>query len=670
MDFFQAQDNAIRKTKRLVLYYLLAVVAIVIAVYCAVTIGIFAYNYWTSQETAPSQSDRLAAVAIWDTSRFLLTVLGVVALVGVGSLYKTLALRGGGAAVAKSLGGERVDRSTNNPKRKQLLNVVEEMAIASGVPVPEVYILPDEPSINAFAAGWSFDDAVIAVSAGALQQLSRDELQGVVAHEYSHILYGDCRLNIRLMGVLFGIMMLTVFGRVIGAIFRGGGRRRRGGAVVYMGGGRRRSSSGGGKGSGGALILAVIVVVVLVTIIGYIGTMFARIIQAAISRQREYLADAAAVQFTRNPDGIAGALKKIGGTQHRAVLEHPSASEAAHMFFADGLRRSFYTSAFATHPPLKARIRKIQPEWDGKVEKTAPAPEEAPAAPQPKVEARQHADGRKFIEGMAILGSVGALGGEQIAHARKITTAIPESLDRLMRDEEGAKQVIVALVMVDNELDDEAQWQVVEAAIPTDALEPMREIYRVIRQLPRETRLAMLELASTTLAQSSLPDKDDYLTLLNNLIQTDSQLSLYEFCIRRILRERLTRKSGSAQGSGSVQYMQLKPKVAEAAGNLLSVVAREVAGARDPAELMDRSLKAQYLLYNKVAYQKDSEGDLAQLDRSLDILRSSAFAIRAQCLRAVVHCVKADGRLTPEEAEALRMLSLSLDCPVPPMGIN
>ncbi|NDV63581.1 M48 family metallopeptidase [Puniceicoccales bacterium CK1056] len=655
MDFFEAQDNAIRKTKRLVFFYAVAVVCIVVCVYLAVTVGEFTYHQLSRPEGATySPMDRMDVV---DTGRIVWTAIGVVLLVGMGSLYKTLSLRGGGASVATSLGGERVDRSTNDHKRKQLLNVVEEMAIASGVPVPEVYILNREASINAFAAGWGRDDAVIAVSAGALATLSRDELQGVVAHEYSHVLHGDCRLNIRLMGVLFGIVMLTIFGRLLGSIFRGG---------IYASGGRRRSS-GGGKGNGGALIIAVIVVVILVTIIGYIGSFFARLIQAAISRQREYLADAAAVQFTRNPDGIAGALKKIGSHSTHAVLEHPSASEAAHMFFADGLARGF-SSALATHPPLDERIRLIDPQWDGKYDRHRPVKRKPEKAPSEEAAKAARPSGRQMIEGMAILGAIGTMSTGNLATAQQITGAIPESLDSRMRESEGARKVILALVMADNTLDDDAQWKVVEAAFSPDEITSIREAYDQVLALPRETRLAALELSTTTLTQSPLPGREDFLTLLNSLIQVDEHLSLYEFCVRRILRERLARGSGSASSDSSVQYMQLKPEVAKAVGNLLSIVAREAAGAGQPAALVSEAVTPLYLLNGKVSYHEAGEGDMGQLDHSLDILRSSAFAIRAQCLRAVVHCIKADGKLLPEEAESLRMLSLSLDCPAPPLG--
>lgn len=345
------------------------------------------------------------------------------------------------------------------------------------------------------------------------------------------------------------------------------------------------------------------------------------------------------------------------------------------MFFADGIRASSFASAFSTHPPLKSRIKKIQPSWDGKVEVEKATVEERVAAAAPaqastpsgSIPVKSQPDGRTFIEGMAILGAVGSLSSEQINTAKRITAEIPADLDTLMREDIGARQAIIALVMADNHLDDEAQWQVVEAALSAEECEKLRDVYQTIKEMPRGGRLAALELATTTLAQAHIEDKDDYMTLLNNLMQTDSQLTLYEFCIRRILRERLSRGGLNAQGSSSVHYMQLKPKVAKAVGNMLSIVAREASGARDPSDLMARSLKAQYLLNNKVAYEEKTDGENLQLDRSLDVLRSTAFAIRAQCLRSVVHIIRADGKLEPQEAEVLRMLSLSLDCPVPPI---
>ncbi len=187
--------------------------------------------------------------------------------------------------MARSLGGTRIGRDTTDFKRKRLHNVVEEMSIASGVPMPEVYVLEQERSINALAAGHTPANAAVVVTQGALDTLSRDELQSVVAHEFSHVLNGDMRPNVQLMGWLFGLLVVALIGRTL---LRCAPRGRRG-------------------------ALAVMVAALAVMILGYAGLFFARLLQAAVARQRERLADASSVQFTRNPGGLRGALLKVAG---------------------------------------------------------------------------------------------------------------------------------------------------------------------------------------------------------------------------------------------------------------------------------------------------------------------------------------------------------------------
>ncbi|MEX0321326.1 MAG: M48 family metallopeptidase [Puniceicoccaceae bacterium] len=667
MDFFQAQDDARKKTKVLVFYYAMAVIIITLAVYAAVTVGFVYYQY----QTKPSAA--IDAALLYDPIRFLLVVAGVGATIGLGSLYKVMTLRSGGSAVAESLGGERVDRSTKDPKRKMFLNVVEEMAIASGVPVPEVYILKQEAAINAFAAGWSAEDAVIAVSAGALNELSRDELQGVVAHEYSHVLYGDCRMNIRLMGVLFGIMMLSVFGRIM-RIAIGGGRRRRGG-MVYVGGSRRRSSSSG-KG-GGAAIIAVIIVIVLVTIIGYIGTFFGRLIQAAISRQREYLADAAAVQFTRNPEGIAGALKRIAVNTYKSELLHPNASEAAHMFFADGIERSF-SAALSTHPPLEQRIRAIQPNWDGKYE--AAKKKSKPARTEAKKDLAQEkasaafpigagGSGMEKLQGMVVLGAIGSMSTENLDTARQITSSIPDDLDARMRQSDGASHAIIALLLVDNTEDDVKQAEIIRQYLEDEDVQAVEEVEKQIATMPRKGRLAVMELATTTLTQVAEFEREGFYDLIDSLIRADDKVTPYEYCMRRILRERLKRGQGIPSGKAGLSYSQVDDELGRSISTVLSFVAQASSGSKSGEELVQGSLEGLYLLMHKVQWLGDETPGLDVLDEAFDQLKLSSFAIRSQFLRAVVACIKEDGELSAAEAEMLRMFGLSLDCPIPPLGI-
>ncbi|MDZ4263884.1 MAG: M48 family metallopeptidase, partial [Pseudomonadota bacterium] len=336
MNFFESQDRVRKNTIQLVLLFGLAVVTLIIMVNLLVMV---AFGYINSEQL--QEGGTLLQQMDWQT--FAAVSAAVVVVVLAGSLYKIMVLSAGGKVVAESLGGQLIPQNSEDLKQRKLLNVVEEMAIASGTPAPPVYLLADEPGINAFAAGFSPRDAVIGVTQGTIDHLSREQLQGVIAHEFSHIFNGDMRLNIRLIGVLHGILILGIIGYYL----------------LYSTSFSRRGRSNA-KNAGGILALAIGLMV-----IGFAGTFFGGLIKAAVSRQREYLADASAVQFTRNPDGIAGALKRIGGLEFGSKVENPGAPEVSHAFFAQGVS-GFMQSLSATHPPLAKRILRIDPHWDGK----------------------------------------------------------------------------------------------------------------------------------------------------------------------------------------------------------------------------------------------------------------------------------------------------------------
>lgn len=318
----------------------------------------------------------------------------MILVVGGGSMVRTIQLSfGGGKLVAESMGGRLLQRSAiQDPRERRLLNIVEEMALASGIPVPPVYLI-DEDGINAFAAGYSPSDAVIGVTRGCLKLLKRDELQGVIAHEFSHIFNGDMKLNIRLMGLVFGLLVLSLLGQILVRI------------ILESRSGRSRSSSSG-KDNTVAIILVLFLIGLTLWLLGLLGQGIARIIQAAISREREYLADASAVQFTRNPDGIAGALKKIGAFSGHGSIKRVETSEVNHMLFACGLGKAAMFS-LDSHPPLPERIRRIDPQWDGtypQIELEDDAQVEASEAANPPKD-----KGRDFLQkaiGYQILGSL------------------------------------------------------------------------------------------------------------------------------------------------------------------------------------------------------------------------------------------------------------------------
>ena len=341
MDFFQAQALAHRRTKWLVVLFILSVGATIAVTYAATLLLIgniprtsprHRYRYYANDSESPAP----IATSWWDPQVFAIVAGGTITLVAGAALFKTAQLRQGGPAIADMVGGRRIESHTTDLREKRLLNVVEEMSIASGIPVPAVYVLDDEAGLNAFAAGLTTSDAVVTVTRGTLEKLNRDELQGVVAHEFSHILNGDMRLNIRLVAVLFGIFFLTIVGR---------------GLLRILSYGRGRSEKRDGR-----IMIVVVASGIVLIVIGYIGYFFGRLIQAAVSRQREFLADASAVQFTRNPGGIVGALKKIGGYALGSSLQTHKAAEIGHFFFAQGFT-SMFGGAWATHPPLVERIR-------------------------------------------------------------------------------------------------------------------------------------------------------------------------------------------------------------------------------------------------------------------------------------------------------------------------
>lgn len=381
MDFFQAQDQARRNSRMLVLWFALAVLGIISAVYLLAAVTLHA-------GVSPDERD---SIAWWQPELFALVALGVGSVILLGSLYKTITLAiGGGAAVATDLGGRLVPRDTSDPLERRLINVVEEMAIAAGMAVPPVYVLDEENAINAFAAGSNPSSSVVAVTRGTLEQLSREELQGVIAHEFSHILNGDMRLNMRILGVLHGILLLTIAGRIM-----------------------LRSSSGNSKNA-----MPVVLLGVGLLVLGYIGVLFGELIKAAVSREREFLADASAVQFTRNPGGIANALRRIAGIG--STINNPRAETASHMFFGSSAK---FAKLLFTHPPVLERIKRLQPGFDP--DNAAPLPpaqtlDAAPVAPL--------ASGFTAQTTTTTLEQVGQLDAAHIGHAQALMAELPTNL--------------------------------------------------------------------------------------------------------------------------------------------------------------------------------------------------------------------------------------------------
>ncbi len=442
MDFFEHQERARRKTGLLVAYFVIAVALIILSVYLAVA-GILFYG---------RGGEDYGGDSLWFPDVFTAVSLGTLAIITTGSLVKIAELAGGGEVVARSLGGRPVLSATTDLRERVLMNVVEEMAIASGMPVPPVFLLEGEAGINAFAAGTTPQNAVIAVTRGSIEMLDRDQLQGVIAHEFSHIQNGDMRLNLRLIGILNGILIIAMIGYFL---MRSG---------YYS---TRSSDSSEDRKGGNPLPLLGL----CLYLIGYIGIFFGHLIKSAVSRQREFLADASAVQFTRLPDGIAGALKKIGGLATGSRLATPRAEEASHMFFGNGLSTPFF-ALLATHPPLAERIRRIEPAFDGRF----PPAQPSEFSPQDVVDPRSLAARRAAITGAtgaavaatlaadsaaraaigaqtipfepaAAVAQVGAPNSQHLEYASALLARLPAEFSTAARDPLGAVATIYALLL-------------------------------------------------------------------------------------------------------------------------------------------------------------------------------------------------------------------------------
>jgi Zn-dependent protease with chaperone function len=629
MNFFDAQDRARRSTRWLVVVYVIATLLIVAGVTLVVGVGLAGMG----QYDTPTNPTVLGFTAIATT----LFILGA-------TLYKTTVLSSGGGRVAQDMGGTRVPPDVTDPLRRRFRNVVEEMAIASGVPVPEIYVLEEESSINAFAAGFTPGDAAVAVTRGTLELLERDELQGVIAHEFSHILNGDMRLNIRMMGVLFGIMVLGIIGRMI---VRGSHHS----SIVSS----RR------KGGGGAVLFIGLGLLIL----GWVGVFFARIIKAAVSRQREFLADASAVQFTRQTDGIANALKKIGGYVRHSFIKSVDPEEVSHMLFAGGIAK--LTSVFATHPPLTERIQALDPsfretdypEIDLRQRRTVK--ESAQAAGFADVEvARQDAS---RITG-DIAAAVGQPESQHVEYAQRLRRNIPEVLYDAAHAPEEAFLLTIALVLDKQHAD--RQLHIVEEQLGAERATLVRTYLRELDGLGPRYRLPLLEIAFPMLRARPRTQMEFLLELVRRLIETDGRVDLGEFCMYRVLASHLSQAADPVADKAGNRVPRKKAR--RAALEVIRIVANQ--GNEDPAA-REHAYQAGMSVFGDWAGKQEisveDEHTVAVLDRSLDILRRMNSAGRKSLLQAVSNTITHDGKLNLREAELLRAICASLDCPLPPL---
>ncbi|MGH8191316.1 MAG: M48 family metallopeptidase [Rhodanobacteraceae bacterium] len=663
MDFFAQEAKVRRSSRTLVLLFSLAVLAIVIAVdaICAFVLGV------------GLRAGPLLGIAV-----------AVVVLIALCSLYRVASLSGGGAAVAKGMNATEVPADTTDPQWKRLRNVIEEVAIASGVPVPDIYVMQDEPAINAFAAGYTPTDAAVCVTQGCLDKLNRDELQGVIAHEFSHVLNGDMRLNVRLIGLLFGIMAIGVIGRFLlwGGYFGvGGGRRRRGG------------------GNNGNIVLAGIALL----IVGSIGLFFGRLIQAAVARSRESLADASAVQFTRQTSGIAGALKKIAAITEGSALQAPRRDEVRHMLFGDAEQRSW----FATHPPILERIRALEPgfdpkeldainaKWvtaggdpdsislhpaqtgwgnvahefamaDGDRDVSGPLPGFPPAAsgthgasPGAALPAQGVA---RAVTAAAVLGQVGSPSRDDYQAATNLHARIPAAMSVAARDPRGAIAVLLALAISEHPDLQAQQVQTVAQAFDAATADATQGLVAQMADLHPMLRLPLAQLAFPALKRRPRPEIDRFVKTLDTLIHAGARVDLDEFCLAKLVQAQVV-----AALDPSAHFKAGTHKLTDARDELRDLVALIAHFGNDDEDTARRAFQAameEAMPGDSVMYAVPDDWQAA-LDRSLDALAHLTPEGKQLTIGALTRAIAVDGKVTVAESEVLRVVCAKLGCPLP-----
>lgn len=647
-DFFARQIQARSNCRKLCLFFVLAVLIINTAIYFAFRL-IYYINLMTNvihSNYSAEKFTRGSSFLWWDPASFILVFIIVTLFIFAAGMIKMQQLQKGGRIVAEMLGGRLVATGTNIPSEKQLLNIVEEMAIAAGLPVPLVYILDKEKGINAFAAGLTINDAVIAVTQGTLNNLSRDEIQGVIAHEFSHILHGDMRLNIQLMGVIYGILVIGIIGEEILENHRISSKS----TIIFLGG----------------LLLAVI---------GYIGTFTGRLIQSAVSRQKEFLADASAVKFTRNPLGLASALKKIGGYLYGSQITSVKARQASHLFFGKTGTDFLFPDFLATHPPLLERIKLLDPAFDGtfprlQVDSKAfsilpqentfsgiAQPDSTIYTPQPAI--------TRAAKAAAVIDYIGSPTSDHLGYGSTIRASIPEELNKLLNTPSGAATLIYALLLGKDCAEKDVQLSILQKS-PISGFEEVSNICNLIATLKDNQRLPLVELAIPSLRGLTFTERKDFLEIIDSLVRADEKITLFEFCVQWIIKQHLVSENKKVLGEPAFFHISQ-------IGYQISIILRVLANAGNPgnAEAACQAFHAGVARIPELAcknpdYYYSENINFAEINTALKKLSSSSFKIKKMIIDACAHCAFADRTATVAEEELLRVISLALHCPLPP----
>ncbi len=637
MDFFGRQEWARRRSKWLIGYFVAAVVLIVAAVNVGSWFGL-----------RLSGAVDLTLGQWWQSAGALAASLLTLLVIAIGSVSKLRQLAGGGKAVAEMVGARRVLPETGDVLEKRLLNVVEEMAIASGTAMPRVHVLDDESGINAFVAGLTANDTVLVVTRGALQQLNRQELQGVIGHEYSHILHGDMQLNVRLMGVLAGILLLGQFGEFLLRSMR----------HVRVGGSRKSGNVAG----------AVVLLAVSLVVIGYAGLFFGRLIKAAIARQREFLADASAVQYTRDNAGIASALGKIQLAPGQALLRNAHAEDMSHLCFGASVKVAF-SGWLSTHPPLADRIEALgftptvlyrrlkesastsasAPDTSTRV--TATAPDELPVMAAAPV--TSGAAGNRPLASAR----VGHVTPAHVEQARELLASLTPAVQAASQDRLQVGALMLALMLTENDARLHDARALLASRFDRPTLMAVNALLTVVQTMPAAARLAVVIRARPALEGLSEPDRRQLLDGLLALARLDELFTPFEFALTALLRHWLLPETTPA-GPALRRYTDASAELA-----LVCALMAQASGARH--DDVGRHYQLAVRSFGIEPPPLPESFDAVALDKALRQLDRLLPLLKKPLLNTLAELALGDAELTAREQELLRVVAERLNCPLP-----
>jgi Zn-dependent protease with chaperone function len=627
MNFFGKQAQARSKTKWLVFYFLLAVIAIVLSVNTAswLLLAMFDARHATSFN-------------IWVASDFSIWIsLATIVIIMLGSLLRMAQLSGGGQAVADMVGARRILPETSDPLEKKLVNVVEEMSIASGTAPPRLYVLDTENGINAFVAGTQPQNTVLVITRGALEQLNRNQLQGVIGHEYSHIAHGDMRINIRLLGMLAGILLIGQCGSFILRNLRGGSS----------------SSSDSNKSTAALLVIGLVLMVV-----GYIGLFFGRLIKAAISRQREFLADAAAVQYTRDNESIAGALAKIGLAPQGALLGMSSAEEMSHMCFGQSVRFSL-EGLLATHPSIEARIKALGFTPDVFIRRIShgeKSTEEKNEIPKQKIDPKA-----LFTTVASTMASIGTISEENIQAARKIQTDISESLRSAVHNRLQAPDLLIALLINNVGEDRQAALMKVDQHYGEDRKIAVTMWLSELQSTKPRHRLALLNAMRNTIDFLKEDERIKLVNVLSEIAKIDQKIAPFEFVLLSLVKKWL-KPSPAPKG--------LVRRFIDVSDDLSIVIGLMVMAGGAPKDELQRQYENAMNSFSVPIQSLPRIFDAQRLQTALDSLNRLVPILKKPLMNTLVELAMVDKKLNVDEGELLRAIAEQLGCPIPSLSGN